>query len=101
MSINPVVLTGKCAEPGPKLTYNPASAKPECKLTLIVEDGKGEQTFSLYVPVFIYGPGAERAAEEVDAGDFIAVDGRLSRMAPSSGSASANHVKISFPLVGS
>jgi hypothetical protein len=67
MSINHIVLMGKCADPGPKLTYNPASAKPECRLTLIVEDGKGEQTFSLYVPVFIYGPGAERAAEEVDA----------------------------------
>lgn len=78
MSINHIVLTGKCADPGPKLTYNPASAKPECRLTLIVEDGKGEQTFSLYVPVFIYGPGAERAAEEIDAGDVITVDGRLS-----------------------
>jgi hypothetical protein len=77
MSINHAVLTGKCADPGPKLTYNPASAKPECRLTLIVEEGKGEQTFSLYVPVFIYGPGAERAAEEVDAGDIIAVDGHL------------------------
>lgn len=78
MSINHIVLTGKCGEPGPKLTYNPSSAKPECRLTLIVEDGKGEQTFSLYVPVFIYGPGAERTAEEVDAGDIIAIDGRLS-----------------------
>jgi len=78
MSLNHIVLTGKCAEPGPKLTYNPASAKPECRLTLIVEDGKGEQTFSLYLPVFVYGPGAERAAEEVDAGDVIAIDGRLS-----------------------
>jgi single-stranded DNA-binding protein len=71
------VLSGKCAEPGPKLTYNPAS-KPECRLTLIVEDAKGEQTFSLYVPVFVYGNSAEVVAEEVDAGDLIAVDGRLS-----------------------
>jgi single-stranded DNA-binding protein len=30
------------------------------------------------VPVFIYGANAERAAEEVEAGDLIAVDGRLS-----------------------
>jgi single-stranded DNA-binding protein len=78
MSINHVVLTGKCADPGPKLTYNAASAKPECRLTLVVEEGKGEQVFSLYVPVFAYGAGAERTAEEVDAGDLIAVDGRLS-----------------------
>jgi hypothetical protein len=27
--------------------------------------------------VFIYASGAERAAEEVDAGDIIAIDGRL------------------------
>jgi hypothetical protein len=77
MSINHVVLTGKCGDPSPKLTYHAASAKPECRLTLIVEEGKGEQTFSLYVPVFIYGAGAERVAAEVDAGDLLAVDGRL------------------------
>jgi hypothetical protein len=77
-SLNHVVLTGKCADPGPKLSYSATSAKPECKLTLIVEEGKGEQVFSLYVPVFVYGAGAEQTAEEVDAGDIIAVDGRLS-----------------------
>jgi hypothetical protein len=60
------------------LTYNQASAKPECRLTLIVEEGKGDQVFSLYVPVFVYGNGAEAAASDVDAHDLIAVDGRLS-----------------------
>jgi hypothetical protein len=63
MSVNHVVLTGKVADPGPKLTYSATSAKPECRLSLIVEEGKGEQTFSLYVPVFVYGAGAERPAE--------------------------------------
>jgi hypothetical protein len=77
MAINHVVLTGKVADPGPKLTYNATSAKPECKLTLMVEKGKGDQVFSLFVPVFVYGLCAERAAEEVDAGDIIAIDGRL------------------------
>jgi single-stranded DNA-binding protein len=77
MSLNHVVLVGTCAAPSPTLTYNAASAKPECKLTLIVSDGKGEQTFNLYVPVFVYGANAERVAEEVEAGDLIAVDGRL------------------------
>jgi hypothetical protein len=60
------------------LTYHATSAKPECRLTLIVSEGKDEQTFSLYVPVFVYGTGAERAASEVDSGDILAVDGRLS-----------------------
>src|SRR5918992_3767062 len=77
MAINHVVLTGVVAEPGPKMTYS-SSAKPETKFTLIVSEGKGEQTFNLYVPVFIYGTGAERAAAEVDTGDTVAVEGRLS-----------------------
>jgi single-stranded DNA-binding protein len=76
LAINHVVLTGRVAAPGPKLTYN-AAAKPEAKLTLIVSDGKGEQVFHLYVPVFIYGAGAERAAEDVDVGDSVAIEGRL------------------------
>jgi hypothetical protein len=78
MAINHIVLTGTCADPGPRLTYHQASAKPEAKLTLIVSEEKGEQTFNLYVPVFVYGAGAERVAEEVEAGDLIALDGRLS-----------------------
>jgi single-stranded DNA-binding protein len=76
VAINHVVLTGTVAEPGPKMTYS-ASAKPETKLTLVVSDGKGDQVFNLYVPVFVYGTGAERAAEDVDTGDLIAVEGRL------------------------
>lgn len=78
MGINHIVLTGKCGELGPKLTYHATSAKPECRLTCVVEDGKGDGGFSLFVPVFVYGSGAEKAAEEVEAGDVIAVDGRLS-----------------------
>jgi single-stranded DNA-binding protein len=77
MSINHVVLTGTVADPGPKLTYS-AAAKPETKLTLVVSDGKGEQVFNLFVPVFVYGTNAERVAEDVEAGDLIAVEGRLS-----------------------
>jgi single-stranded DNA-binding protein len=77
VAINSVVLTGTVAEPGPKMTYNSA-AKPETKFTLIVSEGKGEQVFNLFVPIFVYGAGAERAAAEVDAGDTVAVEGRLS-----------------------
>jgi single-stranded DNA-binding protein len=77
MSINHVVLTGTVADPGPKITYS-ATAKPETKLTLVISDGKGEQVFHLYIPVFVYGANAERVAEDVDAGDLIAVEGRLS-----------------------
>jgi hypothetical protein len=77
VSLNKVILIGIVSDAGPKLSYSD-KAKPECRLTPIVEEGKGEQTFRLFVPVFIYGPGAESAASEVDAGDIIAVDGKLS-----------------------
>jgi single-stranded DNA-binding protein len=77
VAINSVVLTGQVAEPGPKMTYS-ALATPETKFTLIVSEGKGEQVFHLYVPIFVYGTCAERAAAEIDAGDTVAVEGRLS-----------------------
>ena len=41
MAINHVVPTGKSAKPGPNLTYNAASAKPACRLTLIAGDRTG------------------------------------------------------------
>jgi hypothetical protein len=75
--MNHVVITGKVADPGPTLTDSATSAKPQCQLTRIVDKGKGEQGFSLYGPVFVYGAaGAEHTAAEVDAGDLLAVDGR-------------------------
>ncbi len=77
MAINSVVLTGQVAEPGPKMAYS-SSAKPESKFTLVVSEGKGEQVFNLFVPIFVYGAGAERTASEVDTGDTVAVEGRLS-----------------------
>jgi single-stranded DNA-binding protein len=71
-----VVLTGKVSA-DPKLSYS-ATATPECRLTLVVEEGKGEHTFSLFVPIFVYGAGAERVAEDINAGDLIAINDRLS-----------------------
>jgi hypothetical protein len=65
MAINHVVLTGTCADLGPKLTYNAASAKPECQLTLVVEVdelGPGEQVYTTYLPVDITGCCAEQTA---------------------------------------
>jgi single-stranded DNA-binding protein len=78
MAINRVFLLGKVADPGPKLTYT-QGAKPECKLTLVVEEAaKGGEAFRLYIPVFIYGDRAESCAEAVDVGDTVALDGKLS-----------------------
>jgi hypothetical protein len=83
VAINYVMLTGTVEDPGPKLTYN-AAAKPECRLTLAIVEGKGDQEFRLFVPVFVYGAGAERTAEDVGSGDLIAVEGLCSAKIPSS-----------------
>jgi single-stranded DNA-binding protein len=78
MSVNHVVLVGTIADAGVKLGYSD-TGKPECRLTLMLtEQGKAGQTFNVFVPVFIYGDQAEHAAEMLDAGDTIAVSGRLS-----------------------
>jgi single-stranded DNA-binding protein len=78
MSLNRVVLVGKVTDTGPKLTYSEAG-RPECRLTVqVIEAGRAGQPFSLFVPCFVYGPGAETAAEQVNGGDVVAVDGKLS-----------------------
>jgi single-stranded DNA-binding protein len=72
------VVLGTVSDAGPKLTYT-LGGKPECKLTLIVEEAaKGGEAFRLYLPVFLYGDQAESAAESLDAGDVVCVDGKLS-----------------------
>lgn len=78
MAINRVIVLGKVSDAGPKLTYSD-KGRLETRLTLVLEEaGKGGQTFSLYVPVFVYGDQAESAAATLDAGDVVSVDGKLS-----------------------
>jgi single-stranded DNA-binding protein len=75
--VNHVSFVGRVTDAGPKLSYSEAG-KPECRLTLMVQElGKEGQAFRLFVPVFIYGPGAEVAAADVEGGDLIAIDRRL------------------------
>jgi single-stranded DNA-binding protein len=77
MSMNQVALTGTVEEPGPKVTQS-ATGRAETKFTLAVSEGRGEQVFTLHIPVFVYGANAERVAHEVHIGDVIALGGRLS-----------------------
>jgi single-stranded DNA-binding protein len=77
MSINQVTLTGVVEEPGARLLQT-ASGKAETKFTLAVSDGKGDQMFTLHIPVFVYGANAERAAHELNSGDTVAIGGRVS-----------------------
>ena len=79
MAINHVVLIGTVADPGPKLTYSDAG-RPECRLTLMASEPskRGKEDYRLFIPVFVYGTSAESVAESVDAGDMIAVQGKLS-----------------------
>ena len=78
MSLNRVLLVGQVTDAGPKLGYSERGS-PECRLTLkLSEESKAGQAFSVFIPVFVYGSGAESAAEQVDAGDLVSVDGKLS-----------------------
>jgi single-stranded DNA-binding protein len=77
MAINRVLLLGTVADPGPKLAYSERGS-PECRLVLkLTEPSKARQEFSVFIPVYVYGSGAESVAEPVDAGDLVSVDGRL------------------------
>jgi single-stranded DNA-binding protein len=78
MGLNRVIVLGTVGEHGPKLMYSDRG-RPACRLTLLVDEtGKDGQTFTLYLPTFVYGDAAERCAESLDAGDVVAIDGRLS-----------------------
>jgi single-stranded DNA-binding protein len=79
MAVNHVVLIGTVADPGPKLTYSDAG-RPECRLTLMVSEPstRGKEDYRLFIPVFCYGTSAEPAAETLETGDLVAVDGKLS-----------------------
>jgi single-stranded DNA-binding protein len=75
---NVCIISGKISEYGPKLRYL-MSGKPELSFTLCCEEpGREGQTFTLYVPVTLYGPQAEPLAETLEAGDHVLINGKLS-----------------------
>ena len=74
--MNAVHLSGKVSDYGPKLTYSEAG-KPQTTFTLIVEEPGPTGTFKTFVPVVLVGAQAEHWAETLDAGDLVALSGKL------------------------
>ena len=83
MSLNSVALCGRLTDAGVKLTYR-ASGHPEATWTLILEEPSkdGQQMFTLFVPVVVYGAKAEALAETLEPGDLVTVQGKLGWRAP-------------------
>jgi single-stranded DNA-binding protein len=77
MSLNRVILMGKVGEYGPKLSYA-SSSKAETTFTLLCEDVKDGKTFRTFIPICVIGSRAEHAAEDLEPGDLVLLEGRLS-----------------------
>ena len=72
-----VHLIGAISEYGIRLSYT-ESAKPQATLTLVLEEpGKDGTSYKTFVPVLIVGPQAEEWAATLEAGERIAVSGKL------------------------
>jgi single-stranded DNA-binding protein len=77
LAINKVILCGRVTEDGCKLTST-SDGTPQCGFSLLVEEPSREgYTSKLYVSVELYGDKAEQAAETINAGDLVLVDGKL------------------------
>jgi single stranded DNA-binding protein len=75
--INKVILAGHVTEAGPKLTYSPEGT-PQCSFTLLLEEaGRDGHVYKLFLPVEVFSTHGEWAAEHLNAGDLILVDGKL------------------------
>jgi single stranded DNA-binding protein len=75
--VNKVIVAGQVTEAGPKLTYS-SEGTPQCRLTLVVEEaGKDGHVYKLFLPVEVFSAHGEWAAQHVNAGDTILVDGKL------------------------
>src|SRR6266545_3145316 len=77
LAINKVLLVGKVTDAGPKISWT-AQGTAQTSLTIQIEEpGRDGQVFKLFVPIVLDGKMAEQAAESVNAGDLVAIDGKL------------------------
>jgi hypothetical protein len=72
--VNTAIIAGHVSSYGPKISWT-ESGKPQTAFTLVL-DKAGYKTF---VPVLVVGPKAEEICETIAAGDYLIVDGSLSR----------------------
>jgi single-stranded DNA-binding protein len=77
MHLNKVVLVGRVGERGVTLTYDERST-PTCSFTLEIDEvSQVGKVYTSYLPVEIVGKYAEAAADALDPGDEVLVDGKL------------------------
>ena len=76
--LNQVALVGEVSEYGVRLTYR-ENGQPECTLTCVIKEPsrQGDTIFKTFVPLVLYGALAEKAAEDLEPGMYIAVSGKL------------------------
>jgi single-stranded DNA-binding protein len=75
--MNHVSLIGTVGQYGVKITWT-EGGKPQTSLSVMVEEpGKEKATYNTFVPVLIVGSRAEEAAETLEPGDLIAIEGKL------------------------
>ena len=77
LTINKVILCGRLTEDGCRLTYT-ADGTPHTSFSLLLEEAsKQGHTYKLYIPIDLFGDKAEQAAETLNVGDLVLVDGKL------------------------
>jgi single-stranded DNA-binding protein len=77
MDCNKVILIGRVGERGPKLTYDDR-ATPTCSFTLEVDEvSPTGKVFTSYIPVEVVGKYVEAAAERLEPGQEVMIDGKL------------------------
>ncbi len=76
LPINKVLLVGKVTDTGAKILWTERGAAQTSFTLQIDEMGRDGKVFKLFVPVVVYNK-AEQVAESVNAGDLVAIDGKL------------------------
>jgi hypothetical protein len=66
---------GRISDAGVKLYYRDKG--PEARWTLVVEEGKDGTTWRVFCPVIAFSDRAEAYATTLNAGDFVAITGKL------------------------
>src|SRR6266545_6198005 len=76
LPINKVLLVGKVTEAGPKISWTGHGTAQTSFTLQIDEPGRDGKVFKLFVPVVVYNK-AEQVAETINAGDLLAIDGKI------------------------
>jgi single-stranded DNA-binding protein len=74
--LNKVLLMGRICARGVRVTYD-ERAIPTCAFTLEVDELGKDRVFTSYLPVEVVGKYAEAAAEALEPGDEVLVEGKL------------------------